>query len=511
MIAISQHKIKLQYILSDALVAIVSWTLFFSLRKLNEGVETSELFAVLSLDRNFWLGLVLSPIYWFLVNSFGFYYRDICHNTYINNLLKTLKISFYGSLGLFFIVILDDYVESYKDYYVYIVCIFFSYFPISLLVRSLFVSRVLKKIKSKYWGYSTLLVGDPKNLENFRQNGEFFVGYVPLGAAAVCSGEAACKAAMSAAQAVETSIGRAGLTQSGGKAAALGSNQTTNGSDQNQAQLKKLGEIEDIENILKTYNIEEVLIFAQNEDEKYLPLLLSKCIAPKLKIRLKPNKDNILLWSIKPYNVSSEPMIELSFNTMIWWQKFIKRSFDLVSSSLAIILLSPLFAYSAYRVKKSSKGPIFYKQERLGLKAKPFFIYKFRSMYIDAEDKIPMLSQNGDSRVTPWGKIMRKYRIDEIPQFINILKGDMSLIGPRPERAYFVEQIEKIAPHYRLLFNLKPGLSSWGETEYGYASNVEEMVERLKYDIVYLENVSLKMDFKILLHTIGVVFRGEGK
>ncbi len=193
------------------------------------------------------------------------------------------------------------------------------------------------------------------------------------------------------------------------------------------------------------------------------------------------------------------------------WQRCIRRGFEITGCSLAGILLAPLLLYAAYRVRRSSPGPVFYSQERLGLHGKPFKIYKFRSMYTGAETDRPLLASDGDTRITPWGRIMRKYRIDELPQLYNVLRGDMALVGPRPERAYFVEQIVKTAPHYRLLFNVKPGLTSWGETQYGYAENVPQMIERLAYDMVYLENQSLTMDLKILLYTIGVVFKGEGQ
>jgi lipopolysaccharide/colanic/teichoic acid biosynthesis glycosyltransferase len=163
------------------------------------------------------------------------------------------------------------------------------------------------------------------------------------------------------------------------------------------------------------------------------------------------------------------------------------------------------------RVKLSSPGPIFYKQVRIGIYGKPFMIYKFRSMVLDAEANGPALSSENDPRITPWGRFMRKWRIDELPQFFNILKGDMSLVGPRPERQFYIDIIAKTNPHYKYLHKVKPGLTSWGMVKFGYAENTKEMIERMKYDLLYIKNCSLVLDFKIMIYTIFVILQGRGK
>ena len=193
------------------------------------------------------------------------------------------------------------------------------------------------------------------------------------------------------------------------------------------------------------------------------------------------------------------------------WQFFLKRSLDIAVSATMLILLSPLYLFAAIKVKLSSKGPIFFQQERLGKGGHPFMIFKFRSMRLDAEDAGPQLSKDDDPRVTPWGKIMRKYRIDEIPQFYNVLIGDMSLVGPRPERQFYIDQIVDKAPNWKQLLRVRPGITSWGQVKYGYASNIEEMVQRLKYDILYIESMSLSLDVTIMLHTVLVLIKGKGK
>ena len=189
----------------------------------------------------------------------------------------------------------------------------------------------------------------------------------------------------------------------------------------------------------------------------------------------------------------------------------IKRAFDIVSSALGLVVLSPLFGLIALQVKCSSKGPVFYSQERIGLYGLPFRIYKFRTMRNNAEEGQPQLTVDNDPRITKVGHWLRKYRLDELPQLWNILKGDMSIVGPRPERPYFIEQIMAEAPYYCLLYKVRPGLTSWGPIRVGYTDTMEKMIERLNADIVYVENMSLLLDMKILFFTAGVILKGKGK
>ena len=193
------------------------------------------------------------------------------------------------------------------------------------------------------------------------------------------------------------------------------------------------------------------------------------------------------------------------------WQYSLKRIFDIIISLVAMIILSPVYLVTAIIVKATSPGPVFYAQERIGYLGRPFKMHKFRSMYVDAEQAGPALSKDNDPRITPFGRFMRKVRLDEIPQFYNVLRGTMSLVGPRPERQFYIDQIVKRAPEYLLLQRIKPGITSWGQVRYGYASNVDEMVERLRYDLLYLDNMSLTTDLKILLYTVIIIIQGRGK
>jgi lipopolysaccharide/colanic/teichoic acid biosynthesis glycosyltransferase len=191
--------------------------------------------------------------------------------------------------------------------------------------------------------------------------------------------------------------------------------------------------------------------------------------------------------------------------------KFIKRAFDICFSLAVLIFGAPLFILLALITKLTSKGPVFYKQERVGINGKPFYIYKYRSMKVDAEKDGPQLSKDNDPRITKWGQIMRKTRLDELPQFWNVLKGDMSVVGPRPERQHFIQQIVEKAPGYQLLLSIKPGITSIGQVYYGYAENVDQMCQRMLFDLRYLNEVNIQTDINIILQTIKVMFQGKGK
>jgi lipopolysaccharide/colanic/teichoic acid biosynthesis glycosyltransferase len=193
------------------------------------------------------------------------------------------------------------------------------------------------------------------------------------------------------------------------------------------------------------------------------------------------------------------------------WQQAIKRFLDISLSVLAIIMLLPMYIISAILVKFSSPGPIFFLQERIGLNNKPFQIIKFRTMYVNSEANGPQLSSSNDSRITPIGRFMRKTRLDEFPQFINVILGHMSLVGPRPERQFYIDQIVQHEPQYVLLNRVRPGITSWGQVKYGYAENVEQMLDRMKYDLLYINNRSIALDLKILFYTVAIVVKAKGK
>jgi lipopolysaccharide/colanic/teichoic acid biosynthesis glycosyltransferase len=209
-------------------------------------------------------------------------------------------------------------------------------------------------------------------------------------------------------------------------------------------------------------------------------------------------------------SILGTPLISVSHNPMPAWQQNMKSFLDHFIAAFALIITLPLSIFLAIGIKLTSKGPVFYSHERIGKYGKPFHIYKFRSMYVDAEKEGPELSSKSDERITRFGKFMRRSRFDEIPNFINVLKGDMSLVGPRPERKHYIEQIIQTAPHYLHLLKVKPGITSWGQVKFGYAENVDQMIQRLKYDLLYLDNMSLFVDFKIIIYTALTILKRKG-
>ena len=256
---------------------------------------------------------------------------------------------------------------------------------------------------------------------------------------------------------------------------------------------------------------EVILDFKSKTKENDIYTLINRLYPRNVEISVVPSLYDMLTGAAMIDEVSDQPLIHITEHKMSDTELCIKRAFDIVVSVAMLILLSPLYFILTLLVWYSSKGPVFYRQERIGLHGLPFEIIKFRTMCVHAESEIPQLSADNDPRITKVGKWMRKYRLDELPQFWNILRGDMSIVGPRPERRYFINQIEEKAPYYCMIYKIRPGLTSWGPIKVGYTDTLDKMIRRLNYDIVYIENMSLTLDIKIMFHTIGVIFNGKGQ
>ena len=258
--------------------------------------------------------------------------------------------------------------------------------------------------------------------------------------------------------------------------------------------------------------VEEVIIDLPKDcSERTLYTIINRLYPLNVEISLLPRVYDILTGAARIVEIGGQPLVRITEHKMSDTELCIKRASDVVLSLSVMILLSPLYILLYVLVYATSKGQAIYRQERIGLHGIPFHILKFRTMYEDAERKKPMLSTDNDPRITRVGAFLRKYRLDELPQMWNVLRGDMSLVGPRPERAYFIRQIEQKAPYYCLLYKIRPGLTSWGPIKVGYTDTIDKMVERLNYDITYMENMSLRLDLKILFFTIGVIIDGKGK
>ncbi|MBQ7191489.1 MAG: sugar transferase [Paludibacteraceae bacterium] len=254
-----------------------------------------------------------------------------------------------------------------------------------------------------------------------------------------------------------------------------------------------------------------VIDLPDDATEQDLFTRISEAYPTGKEIILKPRMKDILTGAARISDLQSEAMIVITDQHMSDSQICIKRAFDVIASAAVLVIGSPIYILLALLIKVTSKGTILYRQERIGLHGLPFDILKFRTMYEDAEQGTPRLADDNDQRVTPIGHFLRKYRLDELPQMWNVLKGDMSVVGPRPERPYFISLIEQQAPYYCLIYKIRPGLTSWGPIKVGYTDTIDKMIQRLKYDIAYMENMSIGLDIKIMFYTLGVLLNGKGK
>jgi exopolysaccharide biosynthesis polyprenyl glycosylphosphotransferase len=450
----------------DWIFSSASWLLFYYFRKIyveHVPFEVSD---------SFYGGLIGIPFLWLLIYYLLGTYHDVKRLYRIKILNLTFQASVLGSLCIFFALLVDDQIESYQQYYDLMSFLFLTHFFCLLLPRMLFVSVLVSNIHSGKGAFSTLIIGGgDKAVEIFNEishlkNGiHRFVGFVNL-----------------------------------------------NGVDrQLEEKLKYIGHASDLEMILRKFKIEEVIIALESTEHDKLRSIISRVEGNNIRIKILPDMYDILSGSVKMNNIFGVLLIDVNPNIMPIWQQAIKRFLDVIISLIAIILLLPVYVILSIVIKSTSSGPIFYIQERVGLMGIPFQIIKFRTMCQDAERDGPQLSSADDKRITPIGRFLRKSRLDEIPQFINVLVGDMSLVGPRPERQFFIDQIVPMEPQFLQLTRVRPGITSWGQVKYGYAENIEQMLQRMKYDLLYLKNQTLALDFKIMLYTIMIVVKGKGK
>lgn len=466
-----RRKQRLKYVVVDMLCVLIAWFLFFVFRRLEIESSSTQNFDLFSPIYNFEKLVLGIPLYWFFVFWLSGYYNLPFRKSRLEELSQTVASIFLGSLGLFFVLLLNDPVGQYTDYYLAFGVLFLIYFVVVYIGRYTLTRITTYNIHHRVWGFNTLIIGTGnKAMELYKelQSQEQSSGHIIEGFVSVDSSPCSVPSDM------------------------------------------VLGGLTDLEKLLSDHKVEEVIVAMDSDDKKCFYDLVSSLVEHDVEVRVTPRLYDLFAGGVRLSSIYGAPLVNFFDVRFSEHDKNVKRFFDVTSSLLFLVLLSPLLLVVSLLVRFTSEGPVIYQQERVGLKGKLFKIYKFRTMAHDSEGSVPQLASRDDRRVTRVGKFLRKYRIDEVPQFINVLKGDMSLVGPRPERPYFVEKIEEKVPYYRVIHKVRPGITSWGMVKYGYADSVDKMIERLKYDIIYLENLSLLIDVKILIYTIKTVFTGRG-
>ena len=461
------------YILFDVVAALLVWLLFYLYRRITNdmvilGGNVEYYFVP---DYSLLPSIISFPVVALFIHYLTGFYNTKVRYSRLVELFSTLVGSFFISTIIYFGMLVDDIVVSYTFYYRSFLILWAMFFAITYLFRVTQTLIVLSHLRKGLIPNNVLIVGTGDTAHKVTdiisndssRTGQKIIGYIAVRDRVVI--------------------------------------------DENML----LGRLNDLEQVVQNHIVNEVIIAVDDMDNDMIFSIANRLIVCGVEVKFAPRLFEVVTGHVSFTNVTAEPLVDITSSRMPAWQQSVKRFFDIASSAIAMIILLPVYLYVAVRVKLGSKGPIFYKQERIGYEGRPFMIYKFRTMYTDAESKGPQLSQVGDPRITPFGHVMRKYRLDELPQFWNIIKGDMSIVGPRPERRYYIEQIERIAPYYCLVYKVRPGLLSWGPIKIGYSDTVEKMVERLRYDIIYMDNMTIQTDIKILYYSIGVILRGKGQ
>lgn len=457
--------------MGDFLASNVAWFLFNIVRFHFPGIQAGGSLKAYLLSSRVVEGQILFPLMMMGVYYLSGYYNQPFFKSRIQELVQTLGSVLVNTLLIFFIALINDVLSIRIDNYELLLLLYGLQFVCVYTVRAIITGNATSLVHKGKWGFNTFIIGcGAKAVKQMKELEEprYSLGYRIVGFIRVNDETPAPEIA------------------------------------------DRTYPIEELPRLCREKQIQELIVAPEENDLVELHRLINMLYPLNLPIKLGTDEFNLISSRVKLTNIYGAPLIDMSNCAISEGGKNKKRFFDILVSSVSLIVLSPLFAILAILIKHDSKGPVFYQQERIGYRHRPFKIYKFRTMKANAEEGTPQLSDENDPRITRIGRVLRKYRLDELPQFWNVLKGDMSLVGPRPEREYFIRQIVSRVPYYVLLHQIRPGITSWGMVKYGYARNIDEMIARLKYDILYLENMSLLVDLKIIVYTIRTVVTGKG-
>jgi exopolysaccharide biosynthesis polyprenyl glycosylphosphotransferase len=473
-VRIKENAVIIKFLVSDILALLIGHLFFVYNYKFPYCDIYTTLYPELLQSLGSYLSLTIIVSLWIFAFYLAGNYANIARRSGLQIIWPTLSTSFILSLLLFYFLFIISPFHIQEIYLSISLKYFFIVFTLVFSFRMVLITRHYYLLKKGRIGYYGIIIGNNKRVrsvvkefyERKQRQGYHYVGYI--------------------------------------------AENEEKGYDLSEY-LPCLGQISELEQIMKDVSVDEAIVILNRASHDMVNKTINILRQQNILIKLSVDLNQVIEGTLKKQNLEFLPYITICSNTMPGWQLLLKTIFDFVFSLLGIIMLSPLFIALAIGVKLSSKGSVFYKQIRIGKNSKPFMMYKFRSMYIEAEKDGPALSSANDPRITSFGRHLRKLHLDELPQLFNVILGDMSFVGPRPERKFFIDQILRLAPHYEQLFMVKPGITSWGMVKYGYAQNVGEMIERLPYDIMYLENRTLVVDMKILLYTIRSILYGDGK